>query len=482
LVVSCFGLPGKGYVPRGSTCNARSMTTCSISEVLDEGVECDRWVWYVSVAACVLVFGISCFIVSRYWDLLCHQRNKPLRAKDAQPDEGKTPPVLCIHSPNQHRECSGEFELLSDKLANGQPIWKKRGAERWLYSGFDGRWYICGPSTKERNWDCASGYIYNSSFHKGALPHRLNGSWEWSGGLQWHRDAAILVALPGRKQKASRRSQLSGILGSRKSSGGAGGKLNIMPRLDENGSPTVLGVAEEDLVKVPKSRACVTGVKLSKESTALSEDSRDSLPSTQDSSSHLDMSDTNTEGGFSTSSHATSRKGTPPSCSDTCSTATSSRRGFHKEPPQLLCVISPNGQRECAGTYEFVFGESANGQPLWKLQGGERWLYSGTSGRWCIGGADVKREDFARTAGFISQTVQHKGATPDRTCSVWQRWNGTQFEKDTRITVIQLHHNQHGFDDDCKSTGTSKLDLRGPMGKDCFKDKITMDDVLAVVV
>lgn len=507
------------------------MTACSLSEVLAEGVECDRWVWWASGAGCIVVLGSFCCFVGFYWDLLCCRRKRRSSAatgakagKGKSLDGGVPPPVLHVDSPNQHKECSGSYELLQGRQVNGHPIWQKRSMERWLYSGFDGRWYICGPATKERNFDCASGYIYNSTFHKGILPHRLGSSWEWSGGLQWHRDVSIAVSMPDPDEEPSPRRQLKAyaqserseifIVGPHNMSVGAG--LKTMPIAEnkqqhfghsvgtfcEGEAPTVVGAAQPKDTEAmvferykasrSKSWSSIQGV-LDKFGGAKKDNMSDD--STLDSSSiQVGNCDTSTEGSGSLKSPRSWQPSSPApglpwsgaavTRSDTSDSTsnTSSRRSMYKEPPQLLCVITPNGQRECAGTYEFVSGETANGHPLWKQQDSERWLYSSTTGRWCIGGQDVKEENFQRHAGYISQTAPHKGTTPDRTSSIWQRWNGEKFEKDTRITVVQLHPPRNKDPESRRPKDGEKLDLRGKSADDSLKRNLREDEVAGVVV
>jgi len=111
----------------------------------------------------------------------------------------------------------------------------------------------------------------------------------------------------------------------------------------------------------------------------------------------------------------------------------------HKEAMQLLNLQSPNGQHACTGVYKLV-NEHVNGQPLWKQQDGNHWLYCGLNGRWCVAGMDVRKEGFKRSAGFISQTEIHKDKLPYEYRSPWQRWEweGTSFAKDPAIAITVI--------------------------------------------
>jgi len=103
--------------------------------------------------------------------------------------------------------------------------------------------------------------------------------------------------------------------------------------------------------------------------------------------------------------------------------------------PQVLHVASPNGQEICEGRYVQVAGVAPNGQPLWRQERGQHWLYSGTSGKWCIGGEDVRERCFACAAGYICRAEPHCGAMPDEARGTWARWDGARFVHDPAIRV-----------------------------------------------
>eukprot|EP00406_Dinophysis_acuminata_P001528 CAMPEP_0179213018 /NCGR_PEP_ID=MMETSP0797-20121207/1438_1 /TAXON_ID=47934 /ORGANISM="Dinophysis acuminata, Strain DAEP01" /LENGTH=320 /DNA_ID=CAMNT_0020918715 /DNA_START=57 /DNA_END=1019 /DNA_ORIENTATION=- len=112
-------------------------------------------------------------------------------------------------------------------------------------------------------------------------------------------------------------------------------------------------------------------------------------------------------------------------------------RRMRKIVPHILYVVSPHGQHACEGAYIWLADETPNGQPLWKLAHGDYWLYSGTTGRWCIGGPDVRQEDFDRSAGYVYQTIKHGGWLPHQVDAAWKRWEpdcGT-FVEDTAIRI-----------------------------------------------
>jgi len=89
----------------------------------------------------------------------------------------------------------------------------------------------------------------------------------------------------------------------------------------------------------------------------------------------------------------------------------------------------------CQGVYLLVGDERPNGFPLWKQDGGQRWLYSCKKGRWCIGGKDVRAKEFASSSGWIYNAKLHEGDTPDRVGDDWRLWDGEKFQQDVSISV-----------------------------------------------
>jgi hypothetical protein len=108
-----------------------------------------------------------------------------------------------------------------------------------------------------------------------------------------------------------------------------------------------------------------------------------------------------------------------------------------KLPPRFLRLLTPNGQRKCEGLYALIDGDMANSQPFWKqCADGGHWLFSDESGRWCVAGADVQKNNFDRSAGWLFQQQHHNGEMPHDISGPWWRWDGSEFQEDTDIAVI----------------------------------------------
>lgn len=106
--------------------------------------------------------------------------------------------------------------------------------------------------------------------------------------------------------------------------------------------------------------------------------------------------------------------------------------------PQVIHVRSPSGQCHCSGYYELSAGESGNGQAVWKMAGGKRWIYSNPAGEWLVGGELAKTKGFQCSAGFLWCSTAHGGTMPDAVAGTW-KWldgNGTTWHDDNKIKVF----------------------------------------------
>mmetsp|Transcript_150538 Transcript_150538/g.419489 ORF Transcript_150538/g.419489 Transcript_150538/m.419489 type:complete len:459 (-) Transcript_150538:115-1491(-) len=432
------------------------MTYCDISQVTAVGVDCDRGIWIgLGVTLLVGLVALSC-TCGCYWERI-NTFLRPERAADGgkspelaelanEKADAAPPLMLRVVSPTNQVCCTGEYELVMDAGPGGQPLWKKTGGERWLYSGTDGRWYIGGVNSKHKRFECASGFIYNCKVHDGVLPHQLSGAWEWGGSSQWHKDPTIHITAVSRRDTRDidgLSSAMSSGLSSAMSSGGS-----------DSGSAQLPATAlEEELTgKVLARQGGLSGW-----SFASIFFKRESMSDTSTASSGMMSGHMSAQFDYSDASSSSAwevmRETLPPPVAARPSaspwrspgrlvqlinepTVVGKKTQEALEPPRILRVTSANGQRECAGEYLLVQNTQRNGQCLWRQIKGEHFLYSGLNGRWCIAGQDVKDDNFARSAGWISQTAPHGGRMPDRSLLPWQRWDGKRFLRDDGITVV----------------------------------------------
>jgi len=107
-----------------------------------------------------------------------------------------------------------------------------------------------------------------------------------------------------------------------------------------------------------------------------------------------------------------------------------------QQPPAVLVLDSPNGHLEVTGIYKLQ-ERRANGQPVWKHDTAEYYVFSGTHGRWCVGGLDCEADDFEVSAGWIMTAEEHGTRMPDefRRAGEFLRWDGTQFVPDAAVHI-----------------------------------------------
>lgn len=352
------------------------------------------------------------------------------------PNEADAVPVLLyVYSPTNQTSCQGEYELVPDERPNGQPLWARKSGGRWIYSGIDGRWYVGGFRSRDKNFACASGFIYCHQFHRSMPPDEMSSGWEWGKGKDWHKDPSITVTVMESAEdvKAVKDAAFD--------------KMGPCTWIEAAMPPAILKDSVAAPWTMPLKESNLQAAQCDNGFRCPSDTSTKTTTSTTGASMQLAGSDTS--GSFSlpertfppvasapcaTSGHSPGLKGRPVDPPE-------SRPLPSKDPQHLLRVCSPNGQASCIGVYELVPGERPNGHALWKQREGDHWLYCGKNGRWCIAGLDVKEEKFSRSAGFISQTQIERDWLPDEFSSPWQRWDGSQFVLDSDITVTMAQPN-----------------------------------------
>mmetsp|Transcript_64655 Transcript_64655/g.135652 ORF Transcript_64655/g.135652 Transcript_64655/m.135652 type:complete len:475 (+) Transcript_64655:1-1425(+) len=122
--------------------------------------------------------------------------SKKDRSHEGEDWKIEPPIVLRVKCPEEQGACGGDYDLLIGRNANGHPIWRSRDGTRWIYTGVDGKWYIGGPASAERDFDCAAGFLFRDFLHKGVMPHLVGGPWEFGDGRSWHPNADIVIAVP----------------------------------------------------------------------------------------------------------------------------------------------------------------------------------------------------------------------------------------------------------------------------------------------
>jgi len=380
---------------------------CDVDQLLAQGVDCSRDVWLGVGIFLLIVFLCCCIVCGFQGDAIVRSVYRKATGKclgwQQTPEitdvlEDSTPDVLYVRSPNRRKSCAGEYVRVVGKRPNGYPLWMLRSGDRWLYSGGDSRWYIGGDSAKAQDFNCSTGLICQALPHCGSGPHEALGPWQWGTVTSgWVQDSHI------------------GIFARQSDS-----VMADVERFALDHSSEKEGSCSSTTASVPQthraSRERARDPRRSSRVTCCLVTSMQSAPS-EASSDHSVLSEGD----------------------DTSDLQTAPVEMSIQAPPQVLYVCSPNGQGECAGEYDLVVDEYANGLPLWAQRNGKHWFYSSISSRWCVGGPDVKQDDFARCAGYISQVGVHKGLMPDCVFQTWQRWDGKKSVKDASILITSKH-------------------------------------------
>merc|ERR1719410_1018857 len=88
------------------------------------------------------------------------------------------PDLLLVESPNLLNDCAGCYTLQAHAHANGQPFWKHKKRDYWLFSTPMGCWSIAGKDVKDGGFVRSSGWIYQELRHRGLMPHQSSSPWQ----------------------------------------------------------------------------------------------------------------------------------------------------------------------------------------------------------------------------------------------------------------------------------------------------------------
>lgn len=106
-------------------------------------------------------------------------------------DLSRVPHALRVVAPGDLTAKEGFYELFGK--ANGNPIWKKRDGEEWIYSMTNGRWGIGGAQVLQVQFDTDLAGIFCPQQHYGLLPQDLQCTWQRRAGEDWIEDPTIQV-------------------------------------------------------------------------------------------------------------------------------------------------------------------------------------------------------------------------------------------------------------------------------------------------
>jgi len=449
---------------------------CLDVELSRSGPGCSTEQWAIfSIVLLVCAF----FIVAGAWWLSYKIRscNRTPRLKSIKDetlphpaDEAEPlPPNLYVESPNGMRCCEGEYDLILEDRCNQQPYWLKKDQSRLILSGPDGHWYIARHRTgNPTDFTKVVRLIYCLQPHDGVFPHKVAGGWAIKSNFRWRVDPSIAVQAPETLRCTE-----------------AHDTLPIDSEMLQINFP------DHSATACSKSLMCSMGSdvdrhRLLREMVAAATPGCNSDLSTE-ASSKLVLSETAswmqcsaTDSSSALEAHFKSNTPSPDRGDTDCSSMSYQRTGLQyllqtvadvplsmdgrfrsgpgsrkvdppaqrrlppKLPPQALHVFVPCRQTSCSGMYLLVPGEQPNGRPLWRQEAPDpvHWLFCSTSGRWCIGGDDVRREGFMRGAGYVTQTWPSGPEVFPHSCeTLWQSWDSDnhKFQEDSVIKVTEVN-------------------------------------------
>eukprot|EP00971_Amphidinium_carterae_P144913 2871287-Amphidinium_carterae.1 len=67
--------------------------------------------------------------------------------------------------------------------------------------------------------------------------------------------------------------------------------------------------------------------------------------------------------------------------------------------------------------------------------GQDRFIFSGSDGRWYFGTAEQRAQEFKCATGYICFPLEHDGRMPYRIEGVWSWWDGLRWQADPAIVV-----------------------------------------------
>eukprot|EP00435_Cladocopium_sp_Y103_P050505 s787_g15.t1 len=115
-----------------------------------------------------------------------------------------------------------------------------------------------------------------------------------------------------------------------------------------------------------------------------------------------------------------------------------------KGPPTVLRFRCPNWQKECDGTYDLVKDKVANDRPVWKMRGGERWLYLTTDKNWGVGGQREFDENFNCKNSYVFHPRTMGAPSPDLLPKGWMLFDGQAWCQDPEVQATALEEPGRG--------------------------------------
>jgi len=307
------------------------------------------------------------------------------------------PKLLHVVLQNGPEFCEGEYELEIGSAANYEPVWKKKGADFWLYSCTDGTWAVGAIDVSLKKFKSQSGFIFSPA-HGGSLPDKTLGLWS-----RWHEKQRRWIEDPSI------------------------GVFRDVPAKIHVALPNGPRSCRGEYVHVPAAVANGKPVWCKLDQTVW-------IASLPDGTWGLCGRDIAEKGfqGCAAFIHSGLHHGEMPHKLAGSWTRIEKEQwvadpsiGVFGDVPQTLHVALPNGPAECSGKYIMAVEETANDLPVWRKQDGLFWLFSCVDGTWGISGDDVRQKGWTDEAAY-AYSGPHVGEMPSKLGGTWTRFSPSQ--------------------------------------------------------
>eukprot|EP00929_Paragymnodinium_shiwhaense_P067549 TRINITY_DN33982_c0_g1_i2.p1 TRINITY_DN33982_c0_g1~~TRINITY_DN33982_c0_g1_i2.p1 ORF type:complete len:1206 (-),score=160.68 TRINITY_DN33982_c0_g1_i2:361-3978(-) len=361
--------------------------------------------------------------------------------------EDLVPGKLIVILPEGLSDIAGLYTHAPEELANGLPFWRQEGGKHYLYSSFARSWFL--GSAREK--DCR---VSSVEAHGGKMPDRYMAGWMWrperlpekhiyhrgqhrvdasqTGDNPWVQDARISVQPPGvsaalpaapsaRVLSAPKLEHFTSfftnvphklsVAGWALEEGGGrgcGGEYELYPGSANEAPVWMNAFGDRWLFSSLSKRWIIGGVR----ERALQFQTNDGYIIAAESH-HNEVTPERYSLGWLRSYDGGKSGDWKPGFVE-ISTAESRRTAKHHAVPQELYVVEPGArpQPNFCGNYILVAGQLVNNLPFWKARSGAHWIFSGSKGRWHIGGPAQHDAEFQCDEGAVNSRLPHEGVMP----------------------------------------------------------------------
>lgn len=306
------------------------------------------------------------------------------------------PQHVFIAGCSESLRCTGRYELVPDRVVNGEPVWRKMNGTKWLHLSDRGDWQVSSAEIERK--DFANDKSHLRCERVGCWPSDCAGAWDEADGHGgWRSAPKVRTSAPGAPP------QKLFLMGVPKLRVKSEGYYELTDRIANGECIWQQTHGHHWLFLAPAGTWNVFN--------AESEE--------VDFASDRGVIMNNRTGCW------------PHECIGTwlCSDGNSWKNSKHiifsvsADPPQRLMLTGcPPGRRDCEGSYVLQANRRPQGAPVWRQEDGSQFLFLGPNGKWHINGAGSERLDFETTEGLIYS--ERVGRWPHECVGSWSYTDG----------------------------------------------------------